>query len=313
MRDAPPADPDRLALEEERDFCLLSLRDLEAERDAGDIDAGDYVALRSSYVARAAAALRALGTDEGADAHPDPLAALQVEVDAEAIPPRNGDQAVGSLSARDSGTEESSRVTSRADGSVPGRDSAESPGDDTPARPPRFSRRRALVAGVGVAVIAGAAAWSVVASSATRLPGQEITGQSLGTEAVARSLQQAQQAADRGNGVSAMKDYEKILKADPTQPEALTGAGWLLAQTQQPPLLRQGLAMLASAEQADATYVPAHLYRGIALLSEDDYSDAIPELRWYLGHDPDPQLAGRIRQALQQAETKAAAASKAGG
>ncbi len=54
------AESDRRALEEERDFCLRSLRDLDAERDAGDIDAADYVTLRSAYVARAAAALRAL-------------------------------------------------------------------------------------------------------------------------------------------------------------------------------------------------------------------------------------------------------------
>jgi tetratricopeptide (TPR) repeat protein len=47
-------------LEEERDFLLRSLRDLEAEHDAGEIDERDYVGLRDEYTARAAAALRAL-------------------------------------------------------------------------------------------------------------------------------------------------------------------------------------------------------------------------------------------------------------
>jgi len=54
-------DPDELAaLEEERDFLLRSLRDLEAEHDAGDIDDVDYQALEDDYTARAAAVLRAI-------------------------------------------------------------------------------------------------------------------------------------------------------------------------------------------------------------------------------------------------------------
>jgi tetratricopeptide (TPR) repeat protein len=63
-RAAGPADPDAYAaLEEQRDFLLGSLDDLEREREAGDIDEADYEALRDDYTARAAAVLRAL--DEG--------------------------------------------------------------------------------------------------------------------------------------------------------------------------------------------------------------------------------------------------------
>ncbi|HAP76901.1 MAG TPA: hypothetical protein DCR14_12545 [Acidimicrobiaceae bacterium] len=51
--------PDRLAeLEEERRFLLESIRDLDREREAGDVDVDDFVALRDGYVARAAAVLR---------------------------------------------------------------------------------------------------------------------------------------------------------------------------------------------------------------------------------------------------------------
>jgi tetratricopeptide (TPR) repeat protein len=159
-----------------------------------------------------------------------------------------------------------------------------------------------------VVVAAAGAAWAVAASSGTRLPGQEITGQAVGSQAEVQYLQQAQQASDRGDGVSALKDYQKVLNSDPNQPEALTGEGWLLAQTQQPTLVQQGLTMLAAAEQAAPTYAPAHLYRGITLLSEGDYTGAIPELQWYLAHNPDPQLAPRVRTALQQAQAKAASA-----
>lgn len=55
------ADPDRLAaLEEERDFLLRSLADLEREHAAGDVDDEDYAALTDDYTARAAAVLRAI-------------------------------------------------------------------------------------------------------------------------------------------------------------------------------------------------------------------------------------------------------------
>jgi hypothetical protein len=270
------------ALEEERDFCLRSLRDLEAERDAGDIDEADYEVLRDSYVGRAAAALRQLGAGTNES---DPRG-----TEAPGGEERSSEFASGD--ATDSGGEPEA-VTSAPTGS-------------------RRTWRTRVLAGFGVVVVASLAAWAVVRSSATRLPGQEITGQAVGSPAVVQSLQQAQQAITRGDDVSALKDYQKILNDDPNQPEALTGEGWLLVQTQQPALLQQGLTMLAAAERSAPTYAPAHVYRGIALLSEDNYGGAIPELQWYLAHNPDPQLAPRVRAALQQAEAKVAAAHQGG-
>lgn len=56
--------PDRLAeLEEERSFLLRSIRDLDAELAAGDVDEHDFTALRDGYVARAASVLREI--DDG--------------------------------------------------------------------------------------------------------------------------------------------------------------------------------------------------------------------------------------------------------
>jgi tetratricopeptide (TPR) repeat protein len=57
---------ERAALREQRDFLLASLKDLERERAAGDLDDGDYAALKDDYTARAAAVLRALGTADPA-------------------------------------------------------------------------------------------------------------------------------------------------------------------------------------------------------------------------------------------------------
>lgn len=256
---------DQEALEEERDFCLRSLKDLDAEHAAGDIDDADYQALRDSYTVRAAAALKALaGVNPSGDA-PTPAAP--------------------SLDGRSLDVLDVTAVPTQA-----------------PRRPVSWRRRTGVA--LGAVIVAAGACWAVVASSATRLPGQEITGQALGSEQVAAQLQTAQRALSKGDDVTALKAYQKILASQPDQPEALTGAGWLLAQTQQPALLQQGLGMLSRAEHAAPDYAPAHLYRGIALLSEDDYSDAVPELQWYLGHSPDPQLAPKVRQALQQAQAK---------
>ena len=56
MRAAGPADPDAfVALEEQRDFLLGSLDDLEREHEAGDVDDVNYEVLKSDYTARAAA------------------------------------------------------------------------------------------------------------------------------------------------------------------------------------------------------------------------------------------------------------------
>ena len=57
-------------LVEEREFLLRSLRDLEAERAAGDIDPDDYRALKDDYTARAAAVIRALNQEPAPLAEP---------------------------------------------------------------------------------------------------------------------------------------------------------------------------------------------------------------------------------------------------
>jgi tetratricopeptide (TPR) repeat protein len=54
-------DPDaQVALEEERDFLLTSLADLEREHDAGDVDDSDYSELKDDYTARTASVLRSI-------------------------------------------------------------------------------------------------------------------------------------------------------------------------------------------------------------------------------------------------------------
>ena len=59
-------DTDRLAeLEDERRFLLRSLRDLDAELEAGDVDVADYETLRDGYTKRAADVLREIDAGRG--------------------------------------------------------------------------------------------------------------------------------------------------------------------------------------------------------------------------------------------------------
>ena len=80
-------DPDQLAaLEEERDFLLRSIDDLEREYEAGDIDETDYRQLSDGYVARTAEVVRAIADQRAAFAgagrrtSPGRLAAVIVAV-----------------------------------------------------------------------------------------------------------------------------------------------------------------------------------------------------------------------------------------
>lgn len=59
-RTRPLTEGEQAELEEQRDFLLRSLEDLDAEHEAGDVDDNDYEALRDDYTTRAAAVLRTL-------------------------------------------------------------------------------------------------------------------------------------------------------------------------------------------------------------------------------------------------------------
>lgn len=74
-------DPDALAaLEEERDFLLASIEDLERERLAGDIDTTDHRTLKDDYTRRAAEVLRAIEEGRTAFAEVRPTTSMKRRV-----------------------------------------------------------------------------------------------------------------------------------------------------------------------------------------------------------------------------------------
>ncbi len=245
----------RSVLEEERDFFLRSLRDLEVEHEAGDIDDADYDALKDDYTVRAAAVIRQI----------------------------TGKSPATSSSEADPGSGSEPRT---------------SPG----SRRSRWPRWWRWTAGVVVAVTAGSlAGFAVHSGSGARLPGQTVSGAAVGPVKDALLLAQAQKAAASGDAVTALKDCRIILADNPNQPQALAEEGWVLAQTHQGSLETQGLGDLTRAVALAPTDQVAHLYRGIVLLDVGRKAEAVTDLQWYLDHNPDPQVKGRVEAALIQA------------
>lgn len=165
-----------------------------------------------------------------------------------------------------------------------------------------WRRARRLSLPVGVALVALALAlFALDRFSAPELPGGTITGSLTGLSA---ELTEAQSLAAK-DPLAALEIYEKVLARHPGQPIALSGAGWIYAEAG---FSGRALSLLAEAEKADPSYGPAHLYRGLVLLSQPAKRLAAErELEWYLSHDPSPALAKVARRALGIAKAGARA------
>lgn len=319
------------ALQEEREFFLRSLRDLETEYEAGDIDEADYRVLRDDYVSRAADVLRRLQRwdDEAAAGHGSAVesdAAVEGDADVEADAAAGGEEG-----ARDLGDEFDLEAgagfeAGAGDGDSGGDAALESSGDSQDEQDAerrsvfgrsgtgRASKRKrpwtlwqkvALI--VAVICLAAATGWELGKGSSSRLAGQTITGKSLGSRAVAQLLVDGQNAASK-DPVTALKDFNKILAVYPDQPQALTDEGWVLAQAG---IVSQGEADLKRAEQVAPTYDLPHAYLGLIMGDQGDYTGAVSELQYYLSHGPEQALVSQARAALAAAQ-KDLAATKAG-
>ena len=95
-----------------------------------------------------------------------------------------------------------------------------------PPKPPANWRRRGITAAV-VVVLIGVVWWALAASSAERLPGQQISGLDPRDER-AVLMAQARDLQFQAPGEAAAV-YQEVLSLDPTDVEALTYYGWTLA------------------------------------------------------------------------------------
>lgn len=264
------ADELRVELEEERDFLLRSLDDLEAEHAAGDLEDDDYRSLEEDYTARAAAVLRRLqhldDDSGGAPAEPEP----------EAEP--------------GAGRRRSERPA--ATGAATG-------------RRPRWPLLLGIAATLATAAGSG---YLVTQSSGERRPDQQVSGGIDTTPR--SLLQQAIDFDNAGRLVDAAKLYDAVLAEQPENVVALTRRGWVLGrsgrQAGRTDLLEAGLGYLDRATRADPSYPDAHAFRGLVLGALRRPGEAACEFRLWLAIAPvtDPQrpaIEGVLDEALSQA------------
>jgi hypothetical protein len=266
-------------LEEERDFLLGSLRDLEREHAAGDIDDTHYRHLHDDYTARAATVLREIERLEDGSAP----------------------------------------ATGRVRRSAPGGRAARKPGrqprarDDAPRKPSRIAPG-VYVAAVLAAVVVGAGI-GVVAFSESRPSG---SGGPTTTSPAAARLEEAHRLETEDKAVDALRAYDDVIREDPDNVEALSYQGWLLARasqgelqspdpTAQQSLLDRALASIDRAIAIDPRYPDARFFRGTILYRyRNQPAEAIPEFEAFLANNPPPNFVAPVRNLLNEARQAAA-------
>ena len=287
----PPDVGDRGGLEDRRSFLERSLRDAEAEHDAGDLSDEDYGVLVARDTARLQAVVERL--DRAGDGVGD---------------------GVGAVARRGS-----------ADRVGPVGDTAATPA--TPATPAgsrgRRSRRQRILLGGAVTCIALAVVLVVALSAGARLPGQTSSGNPSLTaqQKVNQSLDQAATLVDEGQLGGAAQLYQQVLDQDPSNEVALAQYGWLEYQVgvqgQESSLIDSGRSMLVKAEQLNPGDFAVHLYLGTVLLQHDgNPGAAADEFDKFLAAGPPSsvvtQAAPVVRQAYLQAGRPVPAAVAAG-
>ena len=240
--------PDALAaLEDQRDFLLRSLDDLEREHDAGDIDEHDYATLKDDYTARAARTIRAI---------------------------------------------ESHQARAAA------------------ARKPRSWRRMVLTT-AAVLVFALLAGVLVAQSVGRRQAGGTLTGDIR--ETTRAQLDSAIDLASKGNYGQAIKVYDKVLRDQPGNVEAMTYKGWFQWQSGD----QHGVITLVNAAQLDRTYPATHAFLAVIFEQLNEKDAARTEIRQLDALDPPPefrQLTSGIRARLGlPADTSASTSTTAPG
>jgi tetratricopeptide (TPR) repeat protein len=202
------------AMEEERDFLIRSLHDLDSERAAGDIDQRDYEALRDDYTVRAAALLRRLE-----EPRPQPQPAHDPAQEP-APPPTRARRA---RRARRRWT----RWQIAAVAAIV-----------------------VILAGLVGWQLGHNANHRTAGETIT---GSNNSANSLSGAEVDQLLTQAESEAE-SNPIDAIKVYNQILKVYPDQPQALTEQGWIYAQagllSQAESLLRRAETASASYDPA---------------------------------------------------------------
>jgi hypothetical protein len=175
----------------------------------------------------------------------------------------------------------------------------------SPSSPRKNTRAAYVIFGAiaGVGILVGVL---LAHNAGTRLPGDNVSGQTP-TSPAAKLDAEAQQQIQKSDIVGAIKTFDAALRLDPKDAQALAYKGWLLrlagSQAKNADLVDRGLASIRQAEAANPSYPDAHFFAGETLLRDKaDPRGAIVEFEQFLADDPSSSLAAEVRLELQSAQ-----------
>ena len=144
-----------------------------------------------------------------------------------------------------------------------------------------------------VALLATGAGFALAASSGERVARQPATG-SIDASTTDR-LAQARELLGQRKVLDAIKLYDRIIKTDPKNPEALAYRGWIVRLAGLPD---DGLAYIERAVAADPAYPDAHFFKGMILWQDKHQpAAAVPEFQAFLASNPPPDLVSVVQGA----------------
>jgi hypothetical protein len=252
IRSRGEATPDeRWYLADEQDFLRRSLDDAHREHEAGDLSDEDYDVLVSRDSARLA----------------------EVEAELAALGPKAADPEAEPASST----------------------STESSDVDAAPRPPMAMWRKVGIA-VSCLFIAAGVVILVVHFVQARQPGQASSGGITVSQAqqIEQQLAQASSLASAGglkNDQAALVLYNDVLSADPSNPAALAGAGWLMwnlgTASHVAAYTEDGRSEVTRAVHVAPTFYQGHLYLGLILANEDhNNAAAVVQFDEFLADNP---------------------------
>jgi tetratricopeptide (TPR) repeat protein len=256
-------------LEDERSSLFRTLKDLDDERDTGQLSEEAYRSLRRETEGRAVAVLRALEARGGVG---------ELASDLRELRPHGGPDSVGE-------------------------------GASTPSPGRRRRQALAVIAGaVVVAVVAVVLARAIeTRTPGEAITGTTVGGLAFFEDRVAQHpndvaarLDLAQRYLETGDAQSAVQQYVAILELDPRNAEARAQLGFLVYEAGR---AADGLAAVRKALQIDPTYPEALYFEGVILMKGlNRPADAAQAFRTYLAAAPFGAHRDEVEQLLKEAE-----------
>lgn len=265
----------RRQLEEERDFLMRSLDDLELERESGGIDDESYAELHDDYTARAAAVIRTLR--DGVDVTPAPTPAAPGHTRRRAL--LIAGIAVFAVLA---GVSLAYALGARLPGETSSGNSAAAPSTTNASQKAVLGRIKDLEAKVNAS-----------------------------PDDFDLRLQLARAYEENSDLANAIKQSDAAITIDPNRPEGHANAARLLYLASEQvvdketrtTLVAQALAGFTEAIRVGPDYADAYYFRAVLNAATNDFARSQTDLQFYLSKAPTGQWADQARQLLAQITT----------